>query len=187
VIDRRTRRGILLLGLLAALTALLARPTSQPAAEPIEGLDTRLNYALRDFSGRLLNDQGQTSLRLEAPLMRNDAESGIGTVERPDIHIQQDGEEWYISAESAVIAADREVITLTGDVSVRRRNPSTGERVDIRTRELVLNVTPRTASTRSEVRIEQSGDWLHATGMNLDMINERYELLDSVRGHYAVP
>lgn len=187
MIGRRTRRGIILLGLLAVLTWLLARPLAEPAAQPLKDLDTRLNYALRDFSGRLLDQSGHTSLELSAPLLRNDAESGVGTVERPDIHIQQDGEQWYISAESAVIAADREVITLAGEVNVRRRNPATGEQVDIRTRELVLNVTPRTASTRSEVRIEQAGDWLRATGMNLDMINERYELLQAVQGHYETP
>jgi LPS export ABC transporter protein LptC len=187
VISRRTRRGLILLALLAVLTWLLARPTTEPEAKPLAGLDTRLNYALRDFSGRLLNDQGLTSLELRAPLLRNDSETGIGTIEEPDIRIQQDNEEWYISAESAVIAADREVINLLGAVNVRRRNPSTGEQIDIRTRELVLNVTPRTASTRAEVRIVQAGDWLSATGMNLDMINDRYELLDAVRGHYETP
>ena len=86
-----------------------------------------------------------------------------------------------------MITADREVINLTGSVSVRRRNPATGRQIDIRTRELVLNVTPRTATTRAEVRIVQAGDWLSANGMNLDMINDRYELLESVRGHYEIP
>ena len=73
------------------------------------------------------DDAGRTSIELRAPLMRSDSETGIGTVEEPNIRIQQAGEEWYISAESAVIAADREVINLTGAVNVRRRNPSTGE------------------------------------------------------------
>jgi len=187
VITRQTRRGIILLALLAALTWLLARPGAEPAAKPLAGLDTRLDYALRDFDGRLLNEQGQISLELRAPLLRNDSETGIGTIEAPNIRIQQNNEEWYISAESAVIAADREVINLTGAVNVRRRNPSTGEQIDIRTRELVLNVTPRTASTRADVRIVQAGDWLSANGMNLDMINDRYELLESVRGHYEIP
>lgn len=187
MIATRTKQGILLLGLLATLTWLLARPGREPAAAPIAGLDTRLNYALHDFSGRLLDAEGLTRIELEAPLLRNDAASGVGTVERPNIRIQQDEEEWYISARTAVIGPDREIITLSGEVSVQRRNPFTGDQIDIRTRELVLAVTPRTASTRSEVRIEHAGDWLHATGMNLDMINERYELLDSVRGHYAVP
>ena len=187
MISRRTRRGLILLALLAVLTWLLARPSAEPEAQPIAGLDPRLNYAVRDFSGRLLDDAGRTSIELRAPLMRNDSETGIGTVEEPNIRIQQDGEEWYISAESAVIAADREVINLTGAVNVRRRNPSTGEQIDIRTRELVLNVTPRTASTDADVHIAQADDWLSATGMNLDMINDRYELLDSVRGHYETP
>jgi LPS export ABC transporter protein LptC len=187
VIERRTRRGIILLGLLAILTWLIARPVAEPDAAPVAGLDTRLDYALHDFEGRLLNDAGEINIEIFAPLLRNDAATGIGTVEQPNFHVQQDDEEWYISAESAVIAADRETITLTGAVRIQSRNPTTGRDVDIRTRELVFNVTPRTASTRADVRIDQAGDWLQATGMNLDMINEQYELLDSVRGRYETP
>ena len=187
MISRRTPRRHTLRAQLAVLQWLLARPVNEPDARPNAGRVPRLNYALRDFSGRLLTEEGLTSLELQAPLMRNDAETGIGTVEEPNIRLLQDNEEWYISAESAVIAADHEVINLTGAVNVRRRNRSTGEQIDIRTRELVLNVTPRTASTRAKVRIVQASDWLSATGMNLDMINDRYELLESVRGHYETP
>ena len=81
MISRRTRRGLILLALLAVLTWLLARPSAEPEAQPISGLDPRLNYAVRDFSGRLLDDAGRTSIELRAPLMRNDSETGIGTVE----------------------------------------------------------------------------------------------------------
>lgn len=186
MIRRRTRRGIILLALLAVLSWILARPETEDEAKPREGLDTRLNYALHEFQGRLLNDLGATSLEIEAPLLRNDASSGIGTVESPNIRIQQEDEEWYITAESAVIAADREHITLVGEVNLLRRNEITGALLDITTRNVLLNVTPRTASTDSQVRIRQEGDRLDATGMNLDMINDRVELLSEVQAHYEV-
>ena len=150
----------------------------------MEGLDTRLNYALFDFKGRVFNEQGETRLRIEAPLLRSDAATGIGTVQEPDIRIQQDDEEWYITAESAVIAADRENITMSGEVKLVRTNVATGERLDIDTRDVLLNVTPRTAQTDSSVQIRQAGSRLDAVGMRLDMINDRVELLNEVRAHY---
>lgn len=181
---RRTRRAILLFGLLAALSWILARPGADDDARPMEGLDTRLNYALFDFSGRLYGDEGDIRLRIQAPLLRSDAATGIGTVQQPDIRIQQDDEEWYITAELAVVAADREQINMSGEVTLVRTNVATGEQLDIATRDLLLNVTPRTASTDSSVRIRQAGNRLDAVGMRLDMINDRVELLSEVRAHY---
>lgn len=181
---RKTRRAILLLGLLAALSWVLARPGAEEDAKPMEGLDTRLNYALFDFRGRVFNEQGETRLRIEAPLLRSDAATGIGTVQEPDIRIQQEDEEWYITAESAVIAADHENITMSGAVRLVRTNVATGERLDIDTRDVLLNVTPRTAETDSSVHIRQAGSRLDAVGMRLDMINDRVELLSEVRAHY---
>ena len=57
---------------------------------------------------------------------------------------------------------------------------------NIDTRDVLLNITPRTASTLAEVSIVQAGSRLDAIGMNLDMINEHYELLDAVRAHYEI-
>ena len=150
----------------------------------MEGLDTRLNYALFDFEGRVFNEEGKTRLHIEAPVLRSDAATGIGTVQRPDIRIQQDDEEWYITAESAVVASDHEEITMYGEVRLVRTNVATGERLDIDTRDVLLNVTPRTAQTDSSVRIRQAGNRLDAVGMRLDMINDRVELLSEVRAHY---
>lgn len=186
MIKRQTRRGIVLLTLLAVLSWILTRPGDEERLEPVTGLDTRLNYALHDFRGRLLNDEGQISLEIEAPLLRNDAATGVGTVEQPNIRIQQEHEEWYITAEFAVITSDREQVNLLGEVNLVRRNEITGELLDITTSDVLLNVTPRTASTDSGVEIRQAGDRLDATGMRLDMINDRVELLNEVQAHYEV-
>lgn len=188
MITRKTRRGIILLALLALLSWILSRPDgSMDTDEQANRIDTRLNYALYDFSGRLLNEQGGIKLELASPLLRNDADSGIGAIESPQLRIQQDDEKWYITAESAIITADREQMTLVGDVSLRRHNLLSGEVLEIDTSDVLLAVTPRTAQTVRKVRITQAGDRLEAVGMNLDMINDSYELLDDVRAHYQVP
>jgi lipopolysaccharide export system protein LptC len=68
-----------------------------------------------------------------------------------------------------------------------RMNYLTSETMVIITHDVMLNVTPRTASTVSEVSILQAGDRLDALGMRLDMMNDSFELLENVRAHYAIP
>lgn len=184
MIRRRTGWGIVLLATLATLSWLFSRGPGDGGTMPFKPLDTQLNYALYDFSGRLLDDGGQVSLRIDAPLLRNNARSGVGTVVSPEIHIQQENDQWYISAESAIITADREHVSLLGEVNMVRRNRFTGLLLEIQTQDVMLNVTPRTASTEAPVSIRQAGDRLDATGMRLDMISEHYELLNDVRATY---
>ena len=184
MIRRRTGVAILLLASAAAFTWVISRGPADLGVMPPKPVDTRLNYALYDFSGQLLDQQGTVNLRIDAPLLRNNALSGVGTVVSPEIHIQQENEQWYITAESAIITADREHVSLMGDVNLVRRNALTGSMLEIRTQDVMLNVTPRTASTEAEVHIRQANDELQATGMRLDMISEQYELLDDVQALY---
>jgi LPS export ABC transporter protein LptC len=182
-----TRRGIVLLALFALLSWLLARQPREAALAPISKPDVKLNYALYDFSGMLLNDQGGVNLQIRSPVLRNDAESGVGTIEAPEIHVQQEQDRWYISAESAVISPDREHVTLAGEVYLSQRDEITGQVLEITSSDVLLDVTPRTARTAAGVSIRQEGDRLDAVGMKLDMITKSYELLHDVRAHYEMP
>jgi len=187
VIKRRTYRGILVLMTLAVGSWFMTRGTDGPDRQPFSEIDTRLNYALYDFDGHLLDDQGHISLEISSPVLRKNAADEVGTIEQPVVRIQQENEEWYIEAESAIITADREDVSLQGSVNMLRTNKTTGERLEITTRDVMLKVTPRTASTESLVTLVQAGDRLDAVGMNLDMRKNSYELLDDVRAYYEVP
>lgn len=181
---RATGRAIAALTLLATVSWFLARDPGEERPSPFEDLDTRLNYALWDFTAMLLDEHGRVSVRIDAPMLRNDARSQVGTIENPRIRIQEEADEWYITADSAVVTADREHVSLVGSVDLLRENPQTGETLEIRTRDVLLNVTPRTASTEAAVTIVQHGDQLDAVGMKLDMKTDSYELLDKVRARY---
>ena len=182
-----TWQGIIALTALAVVSWLVSTNPSGKDQEQRTAVDTRLNYALRDFEGLLLDEQGKINLRMSSPLLRKIAESEVGTIESPVIQIQQENEQWYISAESAIITADREYVSLIGDVDLLRTNEISGETLEIKTKDVMLRITPRTASTESEVTLIQSGNRVDALGMNLDMINNSYELLDDVRAHYDLP
>lgn len=187
MIQRQTRHGIILLALLASLTWILSRESGEVEQRPIRRFDTRLNYALYDFAGRLLDVEGSIKLEFQAPVLRSDARSGVGTIESPEIRIQQEDEQWYITAESAIITADQEHVSLVGDVNLERENQLTGELLEISTMDVMLNVTPRTASSDSEVKIRHLNNRLDATGMRLDLVAKRFELMKDVRAYYEIP
>jgi LPS export ABC transporter protein LptC len=182
-----TRRGIFTLAVLAVLSWLVAREPREAAVDPIGRPDVRLNYALYDFRGRLLDETGAVNFRIEAPELRNDAETGIGTVESPRIRIHENDDRWYIQAESAIISPDREQVILAGEVYLSRADDITGQLLEISSSDIVLEVTPRTARTEAPVRMRQQGDRVDAVGMRLDMINETFQLLSDVRAHYEIP
>lgn len=187
ILQGRTWRGILLLALLALLSWQLSRQPLDPSTSEVGPPDLRLNYALYDFSGHLLDEQGRVKLDIAAPVLRNDAESGVGTIESPEIRIQQEDDRWYITAESAIVSPDREIVNLTGEVNLSRNDELTDQVLEIRTSDVRLHITPRTAMTDRGVSVWQGGDRLDAVGMRLDMINERYELLHDVRARYQTP
>ena len=49
MITRKTRRGVTVLVLLTAFSFWVSREQDDETPEPVAGLDTRLNYVLRDF------------------------------------------------------------------------------------------------------------------------------------------
>ena len=187
MIKRKTRHGIIFLTALAIISWLLPKNSSDPVNQPPARLDTRLNYALRDFDTQLLNKKGNINLEISSPLLRKVAQSEVGTIKSPQIRIKQADQQWHITSESAIITADREYISLIGDVNMLRLNEISGEKLKITTRDVMLRVTPRTASTESFVTIVQYGERIDALGMNLDMVNDNFELLNDVRAYYDIP
>jgi len=187
VIRRRTKWGITTLALLAGLSWLGARGTGKPASKPLADLDTRLDYALWNFNALLLDEDGKVNLQIDAPMLRNNASTRIGSVENPRIRILLEKDEWYITADSAIITADRDYVSLVGNVDFLRQNRLSRDILEISTRDVLLNVTPRTASTDAGVSITQEGDEIEAVGMKLDMKTDSYELLERVHAKYAKP
>ena len=185
MIHRKTWQGILAMSVLAIATGLIVQSDRDQGSLPPADLDTRLSYALWDFSGVLLDKNGQVSMRIDAPMLRNTADSQIGTIENPRLRILQEQDEWYITADSAIVTADREFVSLLGRVDLQKQNLISRQRLGIQTRDVMLNITPRVATTDAAVSIQQDEDRLDAVGMKLDMINETYELLDQVRARYA--
>lgn len=182
-----TRRGIIFVGIIAIITVIATRDVKQDLQPRLQEVDTRLNYALFDFRGQMLDKQGRLAMTIEAPILRNNATSGVGSVTRPEIYVSENGNQWRLRASTAVISADRQFVSLAGDVTVVRYNAQDSDALEIETRDLVLNVDSRSGNTDARISIQHAHDRLSATGMFLDLVNNQYQLFDNVNAIYDTP
>jgi lipopolysaccharide export system protein LptC len=183
VIQRKTQWGIMVMTVLVAFSFWASRGQKDRSAQPTRGLDTKLDYALHDFEYQFFDLEGQPSTRLVAPTLSNNAVSGISEVQHPVFNIIDHGNAWEIIAESATVSADKEHIQLSGDVRIRRPATATVESLDIRTNELTINVSPKTANSESPVA---GNDIMEAVGFRVNMNSNRFQLLNQVKLTYAV-
>ena len=186
MIHRRTATGIALFALLAVTSFWLARGGRDDDGDVFDPVNTRLDYALQDFRARLFDDQGRPLMRIRAPRLANDALTGIGTITSPVIELAQDGAVWNIIADAARISADREHILLSGEVTIVRDDAPTVAPVEIRTRELQLDVTPKVAHTDAPVTVLDGRNRVDGVGMRVEFDTRRFTLNDEVRGRYEV-
>lgn len=186
MIHRRTATGIALFALLAATTFWLARGGRDDAGDDIDPVNPRLDYALEDFRARLFDDEGRPALRIRAPRLANDALTGVGTIDSPTIELAQEDAVWNIIADAARVSADREHILLTGEVTILRQDAATAAPVEIRTRELQLDVTPKVAHTDAPVSVIDGRNRVDGVGMRVEFDTRRFTLNDEVRGRYEV-
>ena len=186
MITRKTRRGIIALAMLAAISVWISRSQDDEALEPVAGLDPKLNYVLRDFELQYFDNNGQPTINMQAPLLRNNPELQVGTIEHPVIKLNQPGAEWNLTADAATVTADQEHIQLSGNVHLQRHESSSGIWAEFNTREVRIEVTPQTASTDQPVSMFDGLNHMSAVGMDLNLKNNKFRLKQQVKAIYAV-
>ena len=187
MISRSTRRGLLLAAVLAAGSYLLVqRQESEPEA-PIEGLDTRLDYALEQFEMRAYDEVGALSMRLWAPRLTNDATTDIGVIQDPRVEVRNEGFIWHIMAESATVSDDQEEVYLDGDVRVDREGALPSDQLRIDTQDVTIVVDARTATSQGPLRLEDLAGEVRATGFWVNMLSNEFQLKNDVQAIYELP
>ena len=186
MITRKTRRGLIALVVLTVISSWVNREQKSETPKPVADLDPKLNYVLRDFELQFYDENGQATINMRAPVLRNNPKLQLGTIERPVIRLNQPGLIWDLTADTATITADEEHVFLAGEVNVLRREPVSGNRVELNTREVQVEVTPQTASTDQPVNLFDGINHMDAIGMDLNMKNDRFKLRQQVKASYAV-
>jgi len=186
MITRKTRRGIIALVLLTGVSFWATHEQRDDAPESIAGLDLKLDYVLRDFELQVYDVDGRTALNMKSPVLSNNPLVEMGTIENPMLVLHQQDITWNLTADSATITADKEHVELLGKVYVQRLELLTGNRVELNTSELKIEVTPQTASTFAPVSLFDGLSNMEAVGMHLDMMNDTFILKQQVKAVYAV-
>lgn len=186
MITRKTRNGITILILLGAVTFWLSRSQDDDSPAPVAGLDPELNYVLRDFELQFFDENGQPTINMQAPVLRNDPKLQLGTIERPVVRLNQAGAVWDMTADTATVTADKEHVQLIGKVLVKRNEPVSGSWVELSTSEVQIEVTPQTAVSDQPVRMFDGYNQVDAIGLELDMKTKTYILKQQVKATYVV-
>lgn len=186
MIRKQTRNGIILLGLLTVASFWLNREQQPVQEQPINGLDTRLKYALNNFHARILGENGEVQMDLTAPRLSSEANSGVSTIENPAIEMRDQSGVWNIQGETAVISANRERVNLTGEVLMTRQASASNGPLEIQTSNLEILVPQRQASSPDKVTVDDEVSHLQATGLWVDLRTEEYQLKHDVEGQYAI-
>jgi len=186
MITRKTRNGVTALVLLTAFSFWVSHKQDDETLEPVANLDTKLNYVLRDFELQFFDENGLPTINMRAPVLRNNPELQLGTIEHPVIKLNQTDAVWNLTADTATITADKEHVQLLGQVHVQRHELATGQWVDLKTREVRIEVTPQTASTDQPVSIFDSYNQINGIGLDLDLISNTFVLKQQVKATYAV-
>ena len=130
--------------------------------------------------------EGQPTVNMQAPVLRNDPELQLGTVEHPTIRLNKPGAVWNLTSDAAIVTADKEHVRLAGAVQLQKYEFSSGARIELDTREVTVEVTPQTASTDQPVDIFDGYNRLNAIGLDLDMKSDTFKLRQQVKATYAV-
>ena len=186
MITRKTQRGMIALVILTVISSWASRKQGDATQAPVAGLDPKLDYVLRDFELQFFDENGQPAINMKAPVLRNDPDLQLGTIERPVIKLNQADGIWNLTSESATVTADKEHVQLSGQVHVQRNEPATGNWVELDTREISIEVTPQTASTEQPVNIFDGYNQVSGIGLDLDMKAKTFILKQQVKATYAV-
>jgi lipopolysaccharide export system protein LptC len=186
MITRKTQRGIITLISLTIISYWIGHSDTAEAPEPVIGLDPKLNYVLHDFELQFFDENGQPTLNMRAPVLRNDPEIELGTIEGPIIRLNQADTFWDLTAETATVTADKEHVRLLGDVHVERHEPLAGLWAEMDTRNVWIEVTPQTAKTDEPVSVFDGNNRMDAIGLELDMNTNTFLLKEQVKATYAV-
>jgi LPS export ABC transporter protein LptC len=186
MITRKTRRGIIAMVVLTSISYWAGRDGDITVQAPVDGLDPKLNYVLRDFELQFYDNEGQPTMNMQAPILRNNPVLQVGTIENPIIRLNQPGLIWNLTADTATVTADKEHVQLSGLVHVQRLETANGNQVDLDTSDVHIQISPQKANSDRPVSVFDGYNQLNATGLELDMKSNTFKLKQQVKATYAV-
>ncbi len=148
------------------------------------------DYYIRDAKMSVMGEDGNLSYQVQADEVVHYPDLSA-KLNRVNVHFQS-GERglWRLSAIEGRMpppGPDRqEVVELSGGVVITGQRSNAADRfTQVTTPEAVIRPAKGTLETRAPVQIREAGIAADATGMELDIVNDKLALLNKVRVRYV--
>ena len=160
-------------------TGLLLWWLREPPPPPAE--DARADYRLENYEMTALREDGSEGFTVTGPLLERDTEAEVTTLTEPRFSFpsKTPGERWNARSGRAWVGPKNEEVHLLGGVEML--GPANGgQPLRFSTEELTVYPEAEKARTAAAVTVTQGRSILRATGLEVDMQAQRYELLADV-------
>jgi len=173
---------------IAGLTSWLLRTLSDESKEYKTASKYEADYFLENFVAKVMDATGTPSYRIEAKELKHFPISTLVTLQKPYIEFyNEQTKPWQTWAENGTVYETDQRMVLTGKVRIHRAGNKHETAITLHTDSLSIDTLNKLAETEDDVEILRGNDNISATGMRIDMINDRLELLSKVQGKYEVP
>ena len=149
---------------------------------PAPKVDARADYRLEGFEMTALRVDGSEGFTVTGPLLERDTEGEVTTLTEPRFRFPEskgDGR-WDARSASAWIGPKNNEVRLLGGVEMVGPPGKDGRVVRFSTEHLTVLTELERARTDAAVTVTQGRSILQATGLDVDMQAQRYELLADV-------
>ena len=179
--------GALLLVAAASSSMLLWWLYRQDEPEPLTG-PPRSDYFLTDFELVALDAEGKESFHVSGPHLSRHPYLGTIEIQQPRFALPDRRKGfWLARADRAWVDASGSELRLIGAVALD--GPTEGDNRELAFRSDRLTVFPRERQVQSDavVTLTSPHSILRGRGLRADLDTRRFQLLDEVTGHYALP
>lgn len=140
------------------------------------------DYEMRGFALSAFDRAGVLQHELAATHMAHYPQDGMTRIEAPQVTVYQQGRQhWVLRAEHGEFDQTGEQARLKGAVSLAGTLQGSGQTLQMRTRDVMLDLAQRRASTRAPLQAEVGqASRINAGAMQLDLEREQLELTSRV-------
>lgn len=178
---------VLALLLAAVGSGLLLRDLNNGQRTPTTGTHHEPDYYMDNFTRTQMDQFGKPKNRLSAKRLVHYPDDDSSELVDPHLQIyNSDGPPWNISADSAWVGQNNEVVLLHGDTFIWRDDAQGKLAVQVVTSNVRVLLDSRYADTDDYVAISDmpSVSLMTGVGMRADLRQDRLELMSHVRGWY---
>ena len=137
---------------------------------------------MNEFALTAMDENGKPGYTLSGSYLEKFNDSEDTEIRQPVFHLLQQGKQWKISAESAILNDKHETIQLTDNVIMQQQNIEPA--ATIRTQSLLIHTKSQIAQTRAPVEITRGRSSMKSTGMVYNNLTSELDLSADVNGYY---